>query len=294
MSAWRRKFVVLSFDLDGYAPWVSSPETCDPFNVSRGDFVPEAMRRLLCLLAEKDITATFFVPGHTVLTFPDVVAAAHAGGHEIGHHGWLHHPPLQRSPSEEADDLHRGLDAIMSVTAERAESYRAPHFAPSLTTFRLLREFDFLCDSSLMGSDIDPYRLRVCDAWSGDAPYEYGPPSDIVELPVANHLDDFAQYEFLHSPSLTLPGLRPPSDVLETWLEDCRYLAEYAESGVITITMHPEVTARTHRLLNLRRFIDAVRAKWGEQLAFASIKEVARDWAAAAPPTAQIGGSRAG
>ena len=43
--------------------------------------------RLLGLLARREITATFFVPGYTAHRYPDVVRAIVDGGHEVAHHG---------------------------------------------------------------------------------------------------------------------------------------------------------------------------------------------------------------
>lgn len=278
---WREKYVALTFDVDGYAPWLSGAGEPNLFDLSRGDFVPEAMRRLLELLRRKGVAATFFVPGHTALTYPDVVAAAVRGGHEIAHHGWLHHAPTSRSATEEAEDLRRGSEALSAVTEEPIEGYRAPHFRPTPTTYALLQAHGFRYDSSLMGSDIAPYPVRLDDTWDADGPYGHGTASGIVELPVANHLDDVAQYEYLHAPGMSVTGLHAPSGVVETWLEDCRYLAERAESGVITVTMHPEVTARTHRLLALERFIDSVRSRWRHEVAFASLRDVAHSWMSA-------------
>ena len=59
--------------------------------LSQGRFGPErGLGRILDLLAELDIPATFYVPGHTADQHPDAVAAILAGGHEVGHHGYLH------------------------------------------------------------------------------------------------------------------------------------------------------------------------------------------------------------
>ncbi len=48
------------------------------------------MYRVLKLLGEFGIPATFYVPGHTADTWPEVVPAILAAGHEVAHHGYLH------------------------------------------------------------------------------------------------------------------------------------------------------------------------------------------------------------
>ncbi|MDP0497995.1 MAG: polysaccharide deacetylase, partial [Verrucomicrobiota bacterium JB024] len=57
-------------------------------------------------------------------------------------------------------------------------------------------EYDFLYDSSCMANDYSPYYIRSGDKWSVDQPYEFGKPTDIVELPVSWSLDDFPEAEY--------------------------------------------------------------------------------------------------
>ena len=76
--------------------------------VSRGEFGPVGERRILDLLAEHEAQATFFVPGHTALAFPDATQAIVEAGHEVGHHGWVHENPVGLDRAQEAHVLRRG------------------------------------------------------------------------------------------------------------------------------------------------------------------------------------------
>src|SRR5580700_5357286 len=65
--------VALTFDLDGEAPWLSEgPEYSRRLTLlSQGRFGPaRGLGRILGLLAELDVTATFYVPGHTADQHP--------------------------------------------------------------------------------------------------------------------------------------------------------------------------------------------------------------------------------
>jgi len=84
-------FVCLTFDFDAISPWIYRGMST-PTPISRGEFGIIGAQRLLDLLAKHDITATWFVPGHTIETYPDICTRIHAAGHEIGHHGYLHEP----------------------------------------------------------------------------------------------------------------------------------------------------------------------------------------------------------
>src|SRR5271165_2322970 len=80
--------VALTFDVDGEAPWLSEgPEYARRLTMlSQGRFGPgRGLGRILGLLAELEVTATFYVPGHTADQHPGAVEAILAGGHEVGH-----------------------------------------------------------------------------------------------------------------------------------------------------------------------------------------------------------------
>ncbi|PLP60772.1 hypothetical protein CYK37_00165 [Mesorhizobium loti] len=49
-----------------------------------------AVPRILALFARCGLKQTFFVPGWCIETYPDMVEQILRGGHEIGHHGYLH------------------------------------------------------------------------------------------------------------------------------------------------------------------------------------------------------------
>ena len=62
-------YVCLSFDFDGPSLWMQRRMTT-PTPVSRGEFGAVAVPRILRLLERRGIPATFFIPGHTVETYP--------------------------------------------------------------------------------------------------------------------------------------------------------------------------------------------------------------------------------
>ena len=55
---------------------------------------PEVTPKLLELLAQHSVTATFFVPGERAERYPDIIRAILAGGHSIGNHSYSHSPFL--------------------------------------------------------------------------------------------------------------------------------------------------------------------------------------------------------
>lgn len=74
-----------------------------------------AVPKILRILAKQDVRATFFVPGFTAESYPDVVRAIVDGVHEIGHHGYLHEQMQGIDRETEARYLDRGLEALHRV-----------------------------------------------------------------------------------------------------------------------------------------------------------------------------------
>ena len=60
-----------------------------PDDISRGLFAGEVgTPRMLNLFERNGIKATWFIPGHSIETFPSQVEALVAAGHEVGMHGY--------------------------------------------------------------------------------------------------------------------------------------------------------------------------------------------------------------
>lgn len=157
--------VSFTFDVDAESGFLGDgPEYARRLTtLSEGRFgVVRGLPRILELLAAHAIPATFFVPGHTADAHPAAVRAILDGGHEVGHHGYLHLRTDRISLPEQRDEIERGLAALDRVGAPRPVGYRSPAWEMTEETFDLLAAAGFAYDSSCMGDD-RPYVER----WSG-------------------------------------------------------------------------------------------------------------------------------
>jgi peptidoglycan/xylan/chitin deacetylase (PgdA/CDA1 family) len=252
-------FVCLTFDLDNTSGSIARGATT-PTMISRGDFGMVGTERLLALLARFAIPATWFIPGHTIESYPASVTAVHAAGHEIGHHGWTHRPPASLSREEEERELVRGNAAIKALTGREARGYRSPAWDLSAHSIELLLEHGFVYDSSLMGHDYLPYQARDGDVAELEAPSRFGPNTALVEMPISWSLDDYPAFEYSHTRTSVLPGLMNAELVGANWLADFTYMAANYDWGVITYTFHPHVIGRGHRMAMLEGLIEKLRA----------------------------------
>lgn len=283
--------VALTFDYDAMSNWINSSGGKSPGMISRGEFGPTGLSRILALLESRGVTSTFFVPGHTAFAYPDTVKAIHAAGHEIGHHGWIHENPVMLSVDQERHVLEKGLEALDAVVGVRPKGYRSPGWDNSPATVPLLLEFGFEYESSLMGSDYEPYWCRVGDECSTTEEFRWGKPVDLVELPVAWHLDDFLQFEFVATPTGFLLGNRSPATPWDIWKGEFDYLHGRVGRGLLNITMHPQVIGRGHRMLFLEQFIDYVSGHAG--VTFTTLGDYARWWRTGRTPELPRGAGQA-
>src|SRR6266436_5566864 len=84
-----RLTVALTFDSDALSDGIRRGDP--PVKLSHGEFGPRvAVPRILDVLEREAIGSSWFIPGHTLETFPDSTAAIQARGHEIACHGWFH------------------------------------------------------------------------------------------------------------------------------------------------------------------------------------------------------------
>lgn len=243
----KRCAVAFTFDVDAESPLLTTdPAFADRMGaMSHQAYGPlVGIPRLLGILDEFQFPATFFVPGYTAHRHPGPVRSLVEAGHEIAHHGYLHESLVGVDEAGEREILQRGLDALHEVAGVRPTGYRAPMWEMNWHTPKLLAEFGFEYDSTLMDSD-HPYELAV------------GGSRSLVELPVSWALDDWQQYCFV--PDFSGTGLiETPAKAIELWRVELDAMRDIG--GVWILTNHPFLSGRPGRAAALRDFIGEVAA----------------------------------
>lgn len=223
--------ISLTFDLDGEAGMPVGSFSISAIS-ERTYGVGRGLERILTLLSEHDVRASFYVPGIIAERHPDTVRRVTAEGHDVGHHGYRHFSPGRVDESLQREEIERGLASIETVTGETPRGYRAPYWELSQATYDLLCENGFLYDSSCM---------------EDDRPHRYlHPVGDLLEFPVHWSLDDWPYYSWSGSGA---GNLFAPSTPEETWTRELRSIV--ADGRHTTFTMHPEVTGRGNRITAL-------------------------------------------
>jgi peptidoglycan/xylan/chitin deacetylase (PgdA/CDA1 family) len=239
--AGKRAVAVLSFDVDAESPILAHGRRFadHAMAMTHQAFGPlVGVPRLLELLTEYELAATFFVPGLTAERYPHMVAQIVEAGHEVGHHSYSHRSPVDLSESEERADFERALAALERLDV-RPTGHRAAMWEASWRTPGLVAEYGLTYDSSLMDSD-RPYRLRLADRV-------------IAELPPHWGLDDWEQYAFLPRPAIG-SVIESPRKVLELWRAELDAMRRHG--CLFMLTCHPFLSGRASRVEALRALIE--------------------------------------
>lgn len=88
---------------------------------------PQWTPRILDILAEAAVPATFFLVGRLAARHPELVRRLAAEGHEAGNHTWSHRHPWTVLSSTARKEVHDGGAAIAGITGRGPKFFRPPH-----------------------------------------------------------------------------------------------------------------------------------------------------------------------
>ena len=274
-------------DLDAVAGWLGSYGGANsPDDISRGIFAGEVgTPRLLKLFDRVGIKTTWFVPGHSIDTFPRDTEAIVGAGHEIGMHGYSHENPIAMTPEQEEAVLVKCIELITGVSGKRPTGYVAPWWEFSHVTNELLLKHGIKYDHSLMHRDFECYYVRVGDSWTN---IDFAKPASewmqglvrgeepgLVEIPANWYLDDLPPMMFIKG-SPNSHGFVNPRDIEQIWKDQFDYVYREYDDAVFPITIHPDVSGRPQGLLMLERLIAYITSHPGIQ--FCTFNEIADDF----------------
>jgi peptidoglycan/xylan/chitin deacetylase (PgdA/CDA1 family) len=242
-----RSALFIGFDVDGETAWIgNNPANGDRLvTVSHGGYDGRVgIERIVALLDELSLKATFFIPGWTALAHRAACEAILAGGHEIGHHGYLHKRPDRDHLDIAREEIDRGFEALERAFGVRPIGYRAPSGEnfPELLAYLVQTGIGY---SSSFRDDIRPYRHRLADGRPGP-----------VEIPVNYAFDD---WNFGMTSRVDPRPIFGRDAILPLWIDE--FEATHAWGGVTTLVLHPQVSGRPMRWHLLRDFLRHVLAK---------------------------------
>jgi polysaccharide deacetylase family protein (PEP-CTERM system associated) len=142
--------------------------------------------RVLALLDECGVKATFFVQGLVAEKFPGLVRELVAGGHEVQSHGYSHRPLFEMDRGRLRTELLRARAAVEDAAGTPVTAFRAQDFsvvACNLSALDVLADVGFTVDSSIFPMAARRYGIRGWEL----GPHRIALPSGrtLLEVPVA-------------------------------------------------------------------------------------------------------------
>ena len=120
--------------------------------------------RLLEMLDEAGVSATFFTLGWVAERFPRLVRRIAGRGHEIASHGYAHRLIYDQTRTSFRDDVRRAKDLLEKTTGCRVDGFRAPSYSVtprSLWALDVLIEEGYRYDASIFPIQHDRYGIPL-------------------------------------------------------------------------------------------------------------------------------------
>ncbi|KAI0134051.1 glucose 1-dehydrogenase [Xylariales sp. AK1849] len=315
----RRMRICLSVDFDAISGYLGTGHV--PENTladySAGIFSANVgVYRLLRLFAKHEVSdkVAWFIPGHSLETFPEQTASIVASGAEIGLHGYSHEGAYAMTPEQEKDVIEKCIELVTKVqNGRRPVGYRAPLYQIRETTVKLLQEHDFLYDSSMNAHDSLPYYLpnpftwqqpqvpdytRSAASWMKPTEMPRQPEAGtaeakgaMIEIPASWYTEDMTPLGFYPYTAST-QGYVSVDVVEKIWWDRFEWLWEnesWLDDGpgkgygsIYPMIWHPESAGRSHIVAMIDRFIGKLvgrmLAAHDGEITFETMESVALSW----------------
>ncbi|MFD7563591.1 polysaccharide deacetylase family protein [Streptomyces tendae] len=182
----------------------------------------ENSARLLDILKEKQVPATFFLLGKGHIdTYPELVRRMSDEGHEVASHTWTHKILTDADPDEIRDELERPNKEIERLTGKRPTLMRPPQGRTDDTVHDICRELGLaevlwsVTAKDYKTNDSDLITERVLDQSSRDGIILLHDIYDGTVPAVPGIIDALKKrgYVFVTVPQLMAPGKAEPGKV---------------------------------------------------------------------------------
>jgi peptidoglycan-N-acetylglucosamine deacetylase len=242
--------------------------------ISNGEYGPRtAVWRILDLLERYQIRASFFIPGWTAETYPEMVRAISTSGHEIGHHSYSHTLADMGLTNQgtwdkavEEREFDRALTILRDLSGQEIVGYVPPGGELSPHSIDILLERGIRYQAQCAADDI-PYWWEVG-----------GEPCGLLEVPTHWSIDDAPQFLYTLIPQMGF--IKGPDEVYGMWKGDFDAYHHYGRCLVFQV--HPQWIGRPGRLRMFERLIQHIQSH--KDVWWATGVEIDEYWRKKYPP----------
>lgn len=255
--------MALAFDLDGPTgdAMINGTIWQKPEYFTFGGYGPfRALGRILDLLEQYKVPATFFIPAWVVEQWPQQCAAIVEKGHEVAYHGYRHESFYALTGDEQRQVMAKSREIFWQHLGIRAGGFRTPSGDWHQETPGVLLDAGVTYSSSMRGDD-RPYAIAVP-----------GYQQPLVEIPGKWEMDDYASLAYTREPDFP-KGLDRTASYALTLDNWCREFDGAMNEGLcLTTLFHPKISGKPGRILLLEQFIAHMRQR---DVWFARCRDVA-------------------
>ncbi len=161
-------------------------QSCIDYDAPITERVVGNVERILAVLDDCSVKATFFVQGLVAETFPKLVETLVREGHEVQAHGYSHRPLFAMDESALREEVERARETVEVASGTRVTSFRAQDFSileGNLWALDVIADVGFTVDSSIFPLKTKRYGIAGWDVAPHHVPLSDGRP--LLEVPVA-------------------------------------------------------------------------------------------------------------
>ncbi|KAK5447952.1 hypothetical protein LTS15_009451 [Exophiala xenobiotica] len=219
-------------DVDAVSGWIGSyggeDSICD---ISRGLQAGEVnVRRLLKLFKKYNMTQTFYIPGHSLETFPKECVAIR----------------------DQEDIFNHTYQLLTKFIGEPPKGIVTPMCQISEASAQLL------VDKGIEWEKVDP--SKPASSWM--KPLVRGKLTDLVEIPMNWFQDDFIPLTFVQNMP-NCGGWQDPDTIIKIWKDRFEYFYREYDYFIFPMCIHPDASGHPHVIMAHERFIEWVNTHEG-------------------------------
>lgn len=242
----KRCAAMITVNLNAELFWLQLDPTCSnmPKTLSLGQYgMTRGVDRILEILEERKIKATFFTPGWVAERYSKKILEIKEKGHEIAALGYKHENMALLSLEEQEEAMKKSVAAIERVCGTEPKGFRSPEGELTLDTLRLARKYGM------------EYSSNLCD---DDRPYfkDLGKGKGILEIPIHWVNYDLPYFAFNYHPAFPAGQGRIANytGVLNNWKDEFLGCHEYGLCYVLQLD--PAAVGAPGRIGMLEELLD--------------------------------------
>lgn len=239
----------LGFDMDGDTIWKNKIKTLPNGSSyikgpSIGQFGPKkGALRVMEILDEFDLKATWFIPAVVVQQHAHVVEEILKRGHEIAHHGLDHTGQYGATFEQQKERIEICQELFQKYAGVKARGFRPTGALLPETEKWIYSEGGFIYSSAGTSGEACGYYMVN------------GEKTAAVNIPCRDEqTDDYVQTVFHSYPAVLvgMPRIASYESVYSNWIREVEGAVRFGNSG--STAFHPQIAGTPGRAVMLRRF----------------------------------------